>query len=118
MKPTLPNQPSVAFLKQIFIHHLNRIYNGKNFLNIKLNGLISLASFKELQLAMEEFGSDVRKQILRMEEIYKLTNETPSNDIQNPIKSIVADEFFIVGEQTAPILNDLDIMLYVQVLAY
>jgi ferritin-like metal-binding protein YciE len=118
MKPNLPNQPNAAFLKQIFIHHLNRIYNGKNFLDSKLNGLISLASFKELQLAMEEFGSDVKKQILRMEEIYKLTNETPSNDIQNPIKSIVADEFFIEEEQIAPILNDLDIMLYVQVLEH
>lgn len=108
----------VATLKRIFVHHLNRIYNGKCFLRNHANELVKQASFKNLQLALEEFTTDVKKQIARMEEIYALVGETPSAETCNPIRNIVKDEFCIDTGQDIPVINDLDLMLYVQVLEH
>ena len=117
----MPNTPTIrdnSYLKSIFLHHLNRIYNGKCFLRKSLDHLISLASFKGLQLAMEEFGGDVKSQIERMKEIYGLINEVPTDLDCNPITSIIKDEFCLDENQTMPVLNDLDLILYVQLLEH
>nr|WP_294948345.1 DUF892 family protein [uncultured Mucilaginibacter sp.] len=106
------------FLNGVFTHHLNRIYNGKCFLRKSLPHLISLASFKGLQLAMEEFSDDVLKQIVRLKSIYALLGETPADTNCNPITNIIKDEFCLDENQTVPILNDLDLMLYVQLLEH
>ncbi|MFD0766971.1 DUF892 family protein [Mucilaginibacter lutimaris] len=118
MAPNTPPAPDDAFLKQIFLHHLTRIYNGKRFLQQRTDDLIKLASFKALELAVSEFGGDVKNQIERMEEIYELIGEKPSPEVCNPIRSIVKDEFCLDHEQTIPLLNDLDLMLYLQVLEH
>jgi ferritin-like metal-binding protein YciE len=118
MEPQTPPAPDKKFLKQIFLHHLTRIYNGKRFLRERTPHLIELASFKALQLGIEEFGGDVKKQVERMEEIYKLIGETPSPEICNPIKSIVRDEFCLDDDNNVPLLNDLDLMLYLQILEH
>ena len=118
MVPQTPPNPNHLFLKQVFAHHLDRIYNGKCFLHKNLPHLISLASFKGLQLAMEEFGEDVLKQIVRMKMIYQLTGLAPSFNDCNPIANIVKDEFCIDNDQPLPMLNDLDLMLYVQLLEH
>lgn len=110
--------PDNHYLKTIFTHHLNRIYNGKCFLKNNIDHLINLASFKGLQLAMEEFGNDVKNQIARMDEIYKMINEKPVDLNCNPITNIIKDEFCLDEKQTMPVLNDLDIMLYVQLLEH
>ncbi|WP_454801989.1 YciE/YciF ferroxidase family protein [Mucilaginibacter phyllosphaerae] len=116
-KHTQPT-PDDAFLKQIFLHHLTRIYNAKRFLQHRTPHLIKMASFEALAHGVEEFGGDVNNQIKRMEEIYKLIGETPSPDVCNPIKSIVKDEFCLDEGQDVPLLNDLDLMLYLQVLEH
>jgi len=118
MIPNIPAPLDDHFLKNVFTHHLNRIYNGKCFLKKHLEHLVSLASFKGLQLALEEFGSDVIKQIERMETIYAMIGETPVNEDCNPIKSIIRDEFCLDEKQTMPIMNDLDLMLYIQLLEH
>ncbi|TSD67362.1 DUF892 family protein [Inquilinus sp. KBS0705] len=118
MQADTPNTPDVKFLKEIFLHHLDRIYNGKCFLRKKLAHLVSLASFKGLQLAIEEFADDIKKQISRMEEVYKLIGETATDADCNPIRSIVQDEFCIDENQAIPLLNDLDLALYIQVLEH
>lgn len=108
----------VKILKRIFVHHLNRIYNGKCFLRNNADSLIRQASFKGLELALDEFTTDVKRQIARMEEIYALVGETPSPETCNPIRNIVKDEFCIDTDQDIPVINDLDLMLYVQVLEH
>lgn len=118
MAPKTPPAPNDAFLKQIFLHHLNRIYNGKRFLQQRTDSLVKMASFKALEMAVGEFGGDVKKQIERMEDIYKLIGETPSPEVCNPIRSIIKDEFCLEDTQDVPLLNDLDLMLYLQVLEH
>lgn len=118
MAPRTPPAPDDAFLKQIFLHHLTRIYNGKRFLQQRTDDLVKIASFKALKLAVGEFGGDVDKQVDRMEDIYKLIGETPLPEVCNPIRSIVKDEFCLDDGQDVPLLNDLDLMLYLQVLEH
>nr|WP_183566721.1 DUF892 family protein [Mucilaginibacter sp. SP1R1] len=105
-------------LRQVFIHNLNRIYFGKCYLNSKLAHLIPLASFNALQLAIQEFWDDIKKQIARMEEVYKLIDETPSDKNCNPIKAIVKDEFCLDEKQAMHIMGDMDLIMYLQLLEH
>ncbi len=105
-------------LRQIFVHNLNRMYFGKLFLSQKMDTLIELASFKALKLALTEMYEDVINQINRMSEIYGLINERPTNESNNPIKSIVKDEFCLDTAGKTSMVNDMDIILYVQILEH
>ena len=105
-------------LKQVFVHNLNRIYFGKRYLDSNLAHLIKLASFTALEQAIQEFWDDVKKQIARMDEIYKLIGETPSDKNCNPIKSIIRDEFCLDEKQAMSILGDMDLIMYLQLLEH
>src|SRR6218665_4006507 len=105
-------------LKQVFLHNLNRLYFGKCYLNGQLAELIDLASFNSLKLGLQEFGDDIKKQIERMQLIYKFIDETPSDKNCNPIKSIIRDKFCLDDKQALTILTDTDIILYVQMLEH
>jgi len=77
-----------------------------------------MASFPALQLAMQEFGDSIKNQIARMDEIYELIAEKPSDKNCNPIKSIVKDEFCLSDAQEMPVLTDMDVILYMQLLEH
>ncbi len=101
---------------KVFVHNLNRLYFAKNYLNNKMPGLIEKASFNTLRLGMHEFWADVKKQIARMEMIYKIINELPSDKNCNPLKAIVKDEFCLEDKHDLAILRDMDLILYMQML--
>jgi ferritin-like metal-binding protein YciE len=103
---------------KVFVHNLNRLYFAKNYLNDKMPGLIDKASFKGLKLGMHEFWEDVKKQIARMEEIYKIINESPSDKNCNPLKSIIKDEFCMQEKHELAMLNDIDLILFMQMLEH
>ena len=105
-------------LKQVFVHNLNRIYFGKCYLNNHLDHLLHIASFTALQQAIQEFWDDVKKQITRMEEIYLIIGEEPSDKNCNPIKSIIRDEFCLDEKPDMPILSDMDLIMYLQLLEH
>jgi ferritin-like metal-binding protein YciE len=113
-----PSYLDTEVLKHVFVHNLNRIYFGKCYLNQHLGHLISIASFESLQMAMQEFWDDIKRQIERMEAIYKLINKKPSDKNCNPIKSIVKDNFCLDEVQELPILTDMDIIAYLQLLEH
>ena len=118
MSTSTPKTLDHDTLKHVFVHNLNRIYFGKCYLNTHLDHLKNLASFTALQQAIQEFWDDIKKQIERMEQVYKLIGETPSDKNCNPIKSIVKDEFCLDEEQALPVLLDMDIMMYLQLLEH
>jgi ferritin-like metal-binding protein YciE len=118
MSDNKPNHLSPHSLKQVFLHNLNRIYFGKCYLNNNLEHIIGLASFNNLQLAIHEFWGDVKKQIARMDEVYAYMGETPSDKNCNPIKSIIKDEFCLDEKQAITVLNDMDIIMYLQLLEH
>lgn len=105
-------------LKEVFVHNLNRLYFGKCHLNGQLTELIELASFNSLKLGLQEFDDDIKKQIERMQGIYKFINEVPSDKNCNPLKSIVRDKFCLDEKQHLTILTDTDIILYIQMLEH
>ncbi|GGB18792.1 MULTISPECIES: DUF892 family protein [Mucilaginibacter] len=118
MSNNTPKTLDNDLLKQVFVHNLNRIYFGKCYLDKHLGHLKGLASFTALQQAIQEFWDDIKKQIERMNKVYTLIDEIPSDKNCNPIKSIVKDEFCLDEEQTIPVLLDMDIMLYLQLLEH
>ncbi|WP_345106966.1 DUF892 family protein [Mucilaginibacter panaciglaebae] len=101
---------------KVFVHNLNRLYFAKRYLDQKMPDLIEKASFNALQLGMHEFWEDLKKQIIRMEEIFETIGEQPSDKNCNPIKAIVKDEFCLSEKKDLAILNDMDLIMYVQVL--
>ncbi len=105
-------------LKQTFIHNLNRMYFGKLLLSQKMDELIESASSKALRLALTEMAGDVINQINRMSEMYGLINEKPANEVNNPLKAIIKDEFCLGTSGETEIINDMDIILYVQILEH
>jgi len=105
-------------LRSIFVHHLNRMYFGKRYLDSTKDDLIKAASFSNLQLALTEMAEDVKRQICRMDDIFNLINETPSDESCNPFKAIINDDFCLEKLQSALVLKDIDIILYVQLLEH
>jgi ferritin-like metal-binding protein YciE len=103
---------------KVFVHNLNRIYFAKTYLDKKMPNLIEMASFTGLKQGMNEFWEDVKKQIVRMDKIYKLINETPSDKNCNPLKAIVKDEFCLDEKHEIAILNDMDLIMYMQMLEH
>ena len=111
-----PELSNGQVLFKIFVHNLNRLYFAKRYLDQKMLKLIEMASFKALQLGMNEFWEDVKKQIARMEKIYEVINEHASDKNCNPLKAIVKEEFCLNEKHELAILNDMDLIMYVQVL--
>ncbi|NNU34857.1 DUF892 family protein [Mucilaginibacter sp. S1162] len=103
---------------KVFVHNLNRIFFAKTYLDKKMPSLIAMASFKGLQLGIGEFWEDVKKQIARMEMIYKIIGESPSDKNCNPLKAIIKDEFCLDQKHELAILNDMDLIMYMQMLEH
>ncbi|WP_214071728.1 DUF892 family protein [Mucilaginibacter sp. dw_454] len=103
---------------KVFVHNLNRLYFAKKYLDDKMLNLIDMASFKALQHGLNEFWEDVKKQIKRMEEIYEIIGEQPSDKNCNPIKAIIKDEFCLSEKHEIAILNDMDLIMYIQILEH
>ncbi|MFD2874097.1 DUF892 family protein [Mucilaginibacter ximonensis] len=112
----IPDTADGQTLFKIFVHNLNRLYFAKRYLDQKMPNLIEMASFKTLQLGMTEFWEDVKKQIARMDKIYDVISEYPSDKNCNPIKAIVKEEFCLNEKHELSILNDMDLIIYVQIL--
>jgi ferritin-like metal-binding protein YciE len=105
-------------LKQVLLHNLNRLYFSKCYLNGHLSHLIARASFPALQMAMEEFWEDVQRQIKRLQLVYDLLEEVPSDKNCNPIKSIIKDSFCLDDDQDMAFFIDADIIAYLQLLEH
>lgn len=106
-------------LRQLFAHNLNRLYFGKRYMDEHLAHLIKVASFKTLELALKELAEDVKKQISRLDDIYKETQLQPSSEGCIPIEAMFKETFTLerqgIGKQ---LLGDIDIMLYMQLIEH
>lgn len=108
-----------AVLQQHFLHHLNRIFFGKTYLQQHLPALIDLCSLKKLQQGIQELLEDVNKQTERLQEIYKLVNQEPSAEQNVPIIAVFEDAFAPKNDQISnPMLTDIDILLYLQLIEH
>lgn len=104
-------------LKHLFIHQLNRVNCTKGYLCRSLPVLQEMASFNTMRLAIREDLEDVKKQQLRIDEMYVLLGAQASDEGCEVIKSVIEEAFNLsnnVGKST--IVNDLDIILYMQII--
>jgi ferritin-like metal-binding protein YciE len=104
-------------LKLLFIHQLNRVNCTKGYLIRNLPILEEIASFKTMKLAIQEDLDDVKKQQLRIDEMYELLGSKASDEGCDVIKSIIEEAFNLgnnAGKST--IVNDMDIILYMQLI--
>jgi ferritin-like metal-binding protein YciE len=104
-------------LKLLFIHQLNRVNCTKGYLIRNLPILEEIASFKTMKLAIQEDLDDVKKQQLRIDEMYELLDSKASDEGCDVIKSIIEEAFNLgnnAGKST--IVNDMDIILYMQLI--
>lgn len=109
-----PNQHD---LKLLFIHQLNRVNCTKGYLIRNLPILEEIASFKTMKLAIQEDLDDVKKQQLRIDEMYELLGSKASDEGCEVVKSIIEEAFNLgnnAGKST--IVNDMDIILYMQLI--
>jgi ferritin-like metal-binding protein YciE len=119
MEANNPQFTDPAVMKSHFVHHLNRIYFGKTYLQKHLPLLITQSSFKKLQQGIQEVLDDVNKQIARIKEIYQLLDAEPTAENCVPIIAVFKDAFEPQPyEADCTLLNDLDIILYLQLLEH
>jgi ferritin-like metal-binding protein YciE len=106
-----------ADLKQLFIHQLNRVNCTKGYLIRNLPLLAQTASFRNMELAILEDLDDVKKQQLRINEIYEMLHSNASDEGCEVIKAVI-EEAFNLGNNTgkSTIVNDMDIILYMQLI--
>lgn len=119
MESILTYSANPKVLKEHFVHHLNRIYHGKRYLQKHLPGLLKLSSFKKLQQGIEEVWDDVNKQVDRIQEIYRLIDAHPEEENCVPIITVFKDAFEPQDYHTDNcLLHDVDIILYLQLLEH
>ena len=119
MEPQSLNSRSPELLKDHFLHHLNRVYYGKQYLKNHLPDLTKISSFNKLKQGIQEVLEDVSKQVNRIQEIYDLLNAQPATENCVPIIAVFKDAFEIQDYQDETcLLNDIDIILYLQLLEH
>ena len=119
MDSTAMNSASPQLLKEHFVHHLNRVYYGKQYLYKHLPDLNELSSFKKLKQGLQEVWEDVGKQVKRIQKIYELLDAKPAPENCVPIIAVFKDAFEPQEyEVETCLLNDIDIILYLQLLEH
>jgi len=104
-------------LERLFVHQLNRVNCTKGYLARNLPLLKEKASFKNMQLAIEESLDDVKKQQQRIDEMYELLGSKASDEGCEVVKTVIEEAFNLgnnAGKST--IMNDMDIILYMQLI--
>jgi ferritin-like metal-binding protein YciE len=114
---TLTQSLTSIDFKQLFIHQLNRVNCTKGYLIRNLPLLEKIASFRTMKLAIQEDLDDVKKQQLRIDEMYKLLGSKASDEGCEVVKSVIEEAFNLGnGAGKSTIVNDMDIILYVQLI--
>src|ERR1700744_3067645 len=115
--PSLKQTSKSLDLKLLFIHQLNRVNCTKGYLIKNLPILEKIASFRMMKLAIQEDLEDVKKQQLRIDEIYKLLGSKPSDEGCEVVKSVIEEAFNLSNNSgKSTIINDMDIILYTQLI--
>jgi ferritin-like metal-binding protein YciE len=112
-------QPQIALqsadLRSYFIEHLNKIYCAKSHLVENFPTVLELATFADLKDAIGSSMVDLRNQLTRMREIYKIMHETYETGTCRMFSGLIEELFRGASEQhRGPELRDLSIIYYMQ----
>lgn len=102
-------------LLKFFTDNLDKIYCAKKHMVDRFPEIANEAHFSDLNLAIMETVDDVKKQIIRMDEIYELLGAQNSIAGCSGLAAMIEEAFTAIGEQkddTA--LRDMAILFYLQ----
>jgi ferritin-like metal-binding protein YciE len=100
-------------LEVFFIKHLDKIYAAKSLLVSELPQILDNAYFTDLRDAICETVEDVKKQILRMDEVYQIMGASVSSSSSGGLKGLINDSFSDIGQHGSnPELRDMSILFY------
>jgi ferritin-like metal-binding protein YciE len=97
-------------LKKVFVMQLNNIYCIKSYLVVNLPVMAKSASFADLKNAILDTTDEIKLQLLRMDQVYKIIGETYSPHQCVGIRALTTEAY---KEITAPGMSGLetDLML-------
>lgn len=102
-------------LRKYFVGHLDRIYCAKTHLIERLPEAAQAATFKELNLAVNETIDDVELQMERMDEIFTLLGSASKNATCNGMAALLDEAFEAIHDPSADeAIRDLSILFYLQ----
>lgn len=104
--------------RELLIYYLNKIYDGKTYLHDCLPDIIMVARHQKLRFALEELQHDVKNQIERMQEIYRILDVEPTQVVDAPIKSIIKNACELRNAPASTILNDIDTLIHMQLVEH
>lgn len=104
-------------LKRIFLEHLNSIYFGKQHLLAFFDEIETIASLKQLKLAIDELRTDTHKQIDHMDDIYQYIQSEPSKISVLGIKGMTLEAYLsVIKSGKTPLERDMFILFYLQII--
>jgi len=102
-------------LLKFFTDNLDKIYCAKKHMVDRFPEIANEAHFEDLNLAIMETVDDVKKQIIRMDEIYQILGAKNSVAGCSGLAGMIEEAFAAISEQkddTA--LRDMSILFYLQ----
>ncbi|MHA4741313.1 DUF892 family protein [Dyadobacter sp. MSC1_007] len=102
-------------IEKFFFDHLNKIYTAKTLLRSELPELMDNAHFSDLREAINDTVEDVKEQISRMDEVYRIMAAEISDADCNGLKGLLENAFNDIKIHGGnPELRDLSILFYLQ----
>jgi ferritin-like metal-binding protein YciE len=98
-----------ASVRKIFLMQLSNIYSIKTYLVANLPLMAQAATFKDLEHAILETIDDIRLQLLRMDAIYDIINETYHHRQCVGVRALTMEAYVI---SKAPGMSKLETDLY------
>ena len=102
-------------LLKFFTDNLDRIYCAKQHMVSRFPEIASEAHFSDLNFAIMETVDDVKKQIIRIDEIYELLGAKNSTAGCTGLIGMIEEAFIAIHEQKEDTaLRDMSILFYLQ----
>jgi ferritin-like metal-binding protein YciE len=102
-------------LQKFFINNLDRIYCAKKHMVDRFPEIAEQAYFSDLSHAITETVDDVKKQIVRMDEIYKRLGAENSITGCTGLAAMIEEAFVAInGHKDDTALRDMAILFYMQ----
>ncbi|MDP9080503.1 MAG: DUF892 family protein [Bacteroidota bacterium] len=104
-----------ARLLKFFISNLDKIYCAKQHMVARFPEIANESHFEDLNQAILETVDDVKKQIIRMDEIYARLGAENTTTGCNGLAGMIEEAFTAIGEQKDDkALRDMAILFYMQ----
>jgi ferritin-like metal-binding protein YciE len=112
-----PNMLGVASLRSVFVNQLSILYSAKTHLTNNLPAFIEHSTFKMLKLALAEDLEDTQTQMISINTIFQMLNETAITDSCLGMTALVNEAFTQVHyNKDNSFESDMSIIFYMGVI--